>query len=463
MPEPETPRQEQETGIRLQTMIRIRWIAVAGQTAAVLFVAYGLGYEFYLSLCLALVAASAWLNVFLRLRYRASFRLSETATVALLGYDILQLAVLLFLTGGLQNPFSALLVVPVIVSASTLPVRRILPLGALSVAAASVLAFHHLPLPWPEGQKAELPLVYVAGVWASIVAMLGFAAVYAFQVAEEARKLSNALAATELVLQREQHLSALDGLAAAAAHELGTPLATIALVAGEMQRLRGADPEIADDIRLLRGQAERCRAILSRLKSLSQSGIDHLGRMPLSSLMEEVAAPHRDFGVELLMSPGAVAGEPVCPRNPAILYGLGNLIENAVDFAQNRVSFTARWDESGIEVEIADDGPGFPAELMERIGDPYMSMRRARSESTGGGLGLGLFIAKTLLERSGAALDFANAAPGDQLPGARIQVRWPRPALEIGGEAAKAGPVENQPSAADVGDRDFDKAARLAR
>jgi two-component system sensor histidine kinase RegB len=432
MPEAEERRSEPETGIRLETMIRIRWIAVAGQTAALLFVAYGLGYAFRLSLCLALVAASAWLNVFLRLRYRASFRLSENATVALLAYDILQLAALLYLTGGLQNPFSALLVVPVIVSASTLPVRRILPLGAFTVAAASLLAFWHLPLPWPAGETPSLPLVYVAGIWVAIVAMLGFAAVFAFQVAEEARKLSNALAATELALQREQHLSALDGLAAAAAHELGTPLATIALVAGEMHRIRGSDAEIAGDIELLRGQAERCRTILSRLKSLS--GVDHLGRMPLSSLMEEVAAPHREFGVEVSISPGPQSGEPVCPRNPGILYGLGNLIENAVDFAESRVSIAARWGEREIEVEISDDGPGYPRELIERIGDPYMSMRRARNESTGGGLGLGLFIAKTLLERSGASLEFANARPGDSLPGARVRVRWPRAVLEIGPE-----------------------------
>jgi len=415
--------------LRLDTLIRIRWMAVTGQTAAVLFVAFVLRYEFHLSLCLALIAASAWLNVFLRLRYQASFRLSETAALALLAYDVLQLAMLLFLTGGLQNPFAMLLVVPVVVSAAAQSVRQIVPLGALTVAAASVLVFLYLPLPWASGGALSLPLVYVAGLWVAIASMLVFTAVYTYRVAEEARQLANALAATELVLQREQHLSVLDGLAAAAAHELGTPLSTIALVSKEMIRELPEDSPLAEDARLLRGQAERCREILQKLTSLSGADDEHIGRLALSSLMEEVAAPHRDFGVALTVTPGAVAGEPVLRRNPAILYGLGNLVENAVDFARGLVDFSARWDEANVEIAIADDGPGLSPDLIERIGEPYMTTRRRGA--SGGGLGLGLFIAKSLLERSGASLEFSNNEGG----GARVVVRWPREAVDIASEA----------------------------
>jgi two-component system sensor histidine kinase RegB len=414
-------------GLRLDTLIRIRWLAIAGQTAALLFTAFALEYELPLAGALALVSASAWLNVFLRARHAASTRLSGPHAAVLLGYDILQLAALLYLTGGMQNPFAVLLVVPVIVSATAHSFRQIVPLGALAILAATVLAFRHLPLPAPPGEPVSLPILVIAGMWVAVCSTLVFTAVYAYLVAHEARKLSAALAATELVLQREQHLSALDGLAAAAAHELGTPLATIALVSREMMReLPGTSP-LAEDAKLLRDQAERCRGILRKLSSLSDDPESHLARMPLSSMMEEVAAPHRDFGVSISIGPGVRPDEPVLRRNPGVLYGLGNLLENAVDFAVSKVEFSARWDGRQISIVIGDDGPGYPADLLERIGEPYMTSRRREREATGGGLGLGLFIAKTLLERSGAQLVFFNATGG----GARIEVHWPRRLVDI--------------------------------
>ena len=415
--------------LRLETLIRIRWLAVFGQTVAVFFVAFVLKYEFYLSLCLALIALSAWLNVFLRLRYRATFRLTNWAAMALLSYDILQLAMLLFMTGGLQNPFAVLLVVPVIVSATAQSFRQIMPLGVLAMLAATVLVFFHLPLPWQPGESLQMPLVYVAGMWVAIASALAFTAFYTYRVADEARKLSNALAATELVLQREQHLSALDGLAAAAAHELGTPLATIALVSKELIRELPQGSPLHDDASLLRSQAERCREILKKLSSLSEEGSSHIGRLALSSLMEEVAAPHRDFGVKLALSPGTTPGEPVFERNAGIVYGLGNLVENAVDFARNKVNFHAEWSDSEVMIKLSDDGPGFPPELLERIGEPFMTTRRRDPDATGGGLGLGLFIAKTLLERSGATLEFSNSS-GD-LPGASVKVKWKRETVDL--------------------------------
>lgn len=416
--------------LRLETLVAIRWLAILGQTLAVTVVAFVLGYEFQLALCLALIAMSAWLNVFLRLRYKASYRLPDKAAMALLAYDILQLSALLYLTGGLQNPFSVLLVVPVIVSAATQSPRQILPLGGLTVAAATVLVFFHQPLPWEAGRSLDLPLALLAGTWVAIVSTLVFTAVYAYRVADEARKLSDALAATELVLQREQHLSNLDGLAAAAAHELGTPLATIALVSKEMMRELAEDSPLREDASLLRSQAERCRQILQKLSSLSGEGDSHIGRLALSSLMEEVAAPLRSFGVELAVTPGAKPGEPVLARNPGILYGLGNLLENAVDFAKTRVEFSAAWDGSIITVSIRDDGPGFSPNMIERVGEPFLTTRSRDPEAKGGGLGLGLFIAKTLLERSGATVEFANSRKAET-PGALVTVRWRRDEVDL--------------------------------
>jgi two-component system sensor histidine kinase RegB len=418
-----TPDPQQSHRLRLNTLIKLRWLAIIGQSTAVLVVAYWLEFPLPVSICFALIALSAWLNLFLAFRYPATHRLRPFAALCIMVFDAFQLAGLLFLTGGLTNPFALLLTVPVVVSATSLPLRMTVFLGAQVVALATLLVFFHMPLPWFRGTELPMPFVYVAGTWVAVVSSIAFTGVYAWRVAEEARMLANALAATELVLQREQHLSALDGLAAAAAHELGTPLATIALVAKEMERELADDPRWHEDVTLLRSQSERCREILKRLTSLSTESEVHLAQLPITSLIEEVVAPHRDFGISIKLEPGERLGtEPVGRRNPGVIYGLGNLVENAVDFARDSVTVRWRWDDSNVALDVVDDGRGFPPEIIDRIGEPYMSTRQGAEP--GGGLGLGLFIAKTLLERSGATLSFRNAMePGK---GAMVQVIWPR-------------------------------------
>ena len=421
-----TPDFRQSHRLRLNTLVRLRWLAIVGQSLAVVFVAYGLNFPLPVSLCFAMIACSAWLNLLLTFRYPAAHRLKPLAAFGILTFDALQLAGLLYMTGGLTNPFSLLMTVPVVVSATSLPLRMTAALGALVVATATILVFYHLPLPWYAGAELAMPFVYVAGMWVAVCSSIAFTAIYAFRVAEEARLLANALTATELVLQREQHLSALDGLAAAAAHELGTPLATIALVAKEMERALGDDPKYSEDVTLLRSQSERCREILKRLTSLSSEGEPHLARLPLTSLVEEVIAPHRDFGIAIRLSPGERTGpEPVGRRNPGVIYGLGNLIENAVDFARESVTVHWRWNEEKVVFTIVDDGPGFPPEIVDRIGEPYVSTRQGAEP--GGGLGLGLFIAKTLLERSGAVLSFRNSSGLGE--GAAVEISWTREAF----------------------------------
>lgn len=417
------PDFQQSQRLRLNTLIRLRWLAIVGQSLTVLVVAYGLKFPLPVSMCFALIACSAWMNLLLTFRYPAAHRLTPFSAFAILTFDSLQLAGLLHMTGGLTNPFSLLMTVPVVVSATSLPLRLTALLGALVIVAATLLVFYHLPLPWHEGAPLAMPFIYVAGMWMAVFCSIAFTAIYAFRVAEEARLLANALAATELVLQREQHLSALDGLAAAAAHELGTPLATITLVAKEMEKALGEDPKYGEDVKLLRSQSERCREILKRLTSLSSESEVHLSRLPLTSLVEEVTAPHRDFGISIKLRPGErIGSEPVGRRNPGVIYGLGNLVENAVDFARKNVTIRWKWNEAAVSFSIIDDGPGFPPEIIDRIGEPYMSTRQGTE--AGGGLGLGLFIAKTLLERSGATLDFRNSSePGE---GAIVQISWPR-------------------------------------
>ena len=422
-------RGENRQLLLLQTSIKLRWLAIAGQTLAVVFVTFGLKFEFPSVLCGALIASSVWLNVFLTLRFPAGYRPSDDAASLLLGYDIIQLGLLLYLTGGLQNPFSILLIVPVVVSATSHSQWRSLLLGLLVIIIASVLVFFHEPLPWAPGIRLVTPRLYIAGTWGAIVSSLLFTAIYTFRVAEEARRLAEALSATELVLQREQHLSALDGLAAAAAHELGTPLATIALVSKEMQRELGEEHPLSEDAKLLRSQAQRCRDILQKLTSLSEDGDDHLGKLPITSLIEELVAPHRDFGVSIDISvSGNNDKQPVSQRNPGVIYGLGNLVENAVDFAHSNVKVHAEWDEDTVSIRISDDGPGFPNEVIGRIGEPFVTSRHQSADSIAGGLGLGLFIAKTLLERSGAILSFSNYTKKGV--GAQVDIKWQRQAFD---------------------------------
>ncbi|MGH6937145.1 MAG: ActS/PrrB/RegB family redox-sensitive histidine kinase, partial [Methylocella sp.] len=386
--------------LRVDTLVTLRWLALLGQAAALVVTRFGLGFSLPLGLCLLVIAASAGLNIGLRLRFGRTDRLEEMPAALMLAYDILQLTALLYLTGGIENPFSVLYLAPIMISAVSLSGRITLILTLLMIGAVSALTFRHYPLPWFPGEQLQLPLIYNAGIWIAIVVGAAFIAIYASRVAFEARKLADALAATELVIAREQHLTQLDGLAAAAAHELGTPLATITLIVKDLQKQLPASDPFEEDLALLEQEAGRCRAILGKLTSLGGDAGDIFDDMSLSLLIEEVASPHRDFGVAISIVEEGQGREPVCRRNPGILYGLGNLIENAVDFAASEVRIVAQWNAAWVTMVIEDDGPGFSPDVVGRVGEPYVTTRNDRRAKTeeGTGLGLGLFIAKTLLE-----------------------------------------------------------------
>jgi two-component system, sensor histidine kinase RegB len=423
--------------VRLDTILRLRWLAALGQLAAIFIVVQGLEFDLPVIPCVVIVGLSAFLNLLLQIAFNPMQRLEPVYAAALLALNIVELAGLLFFTGGLQNPFSFLFLAPVLISATALPVRLTIALGVLAVACASLLVFYHFPLPWDGEEPLVLPPIYLFGVWLSIVLAIGVTSLYAFQVTEESRKLSDALAATELVLAREQHLTQLDGLAAAAAHELGTPLSTIFLISRELERSLSDSSPLAGDVKTLREQAQRCRDILSKITQLSASGAP-FDRMPLSTLIEETVAPHRDFGVDIKVRIAvAAAPEPVGSRNPAILYGVGNILENAVDFARSSAEVNAWWNNETVEIVISDDGPGFAPEILKRIGEPYLSRRRSPDEAQGEhrGLGLGVFIARTLLERTGARVSFTNRIFPEH--GAVVQIAWPRQRFEVSEIAAE--------------------------
>ncbi|MUZ61609.1 ActS/PrrB/RegB family redox-sensitive histidine kinase [Agrobacterium vitis] len=413
--------------LRLETLVRLRWLAVAGQTITLAIVALVLQFPMPVLAAAILIGALAVVNFLLQLAFPSTQRLEPIWTLAILALDLCQMGALLFITGGLANPFAPLICVPVIVVFASQPLRHSMALLGLAMICISVQAFTPFPLPWYADYIDRGGPVMLVAIWCSIVSMTAFAAFYAYRVSKEANLLADALAATELVLQKEKHLSQLDGLAAAAAHELGTPLATISVVAKEMERELGKDPRFGEDVQLLRSQSERCRDILKRLTTLSAEDEAHMRQLPLSSLIEEVIAPHRDFGIKLtVVEVSERASEPVGNRNPGILYGLGNLIENALDYARDQVTITVEHDNRHVTIIIEDDGEGFAPDILLRIGEPYVTSRK--SDARAGGLGLGLFIAKTLLERSGAVLTFENR--GTSIPGARVTVRWPRREME---------------------------------
>jgi two-component system sensor histidine kinase RegB len=436
---------EDSRRLRVGTLITLRWIAIFGQAIACLVVYFWMEFDFPVGLCFVFIVASATLNIGLRFGTSGTFRLSDLEALVLLCYDLVQLSFLLYLTGGVTNPFVMLLLAPVTISAVSLPRNLTLFIGIVMLVAATFLCMEFEPLPWYSIEALKFPLLYRASVWSALALSAAFIALYAARVSDEARLLATALSATELVLEREQHLSQLDGLAAAAAHELGTPLATITLIIRELQKTSatGAAEGLKDDLDLLAQEAGRCREILGKLASLGADQGTMMNVLSIDTLIEEVVEPQREFGVKMEISKrgNGAAAPPALARNPGILYGLGNLVENAIDFAQTRVRVDAWWSRDLVTISIEDDGPGFSSAILDRLGDPYLrgrpTDRRTKNDSQSG-LGLGLFIAKTLLERSGATVETFNVSP--PRTGAIVRVTWPRSALEIG--SAKLRPPQ---------------------
>jgi two-component system sensor histidine kinase RegB len=431
-----------EGRLRLNTIVRLRWMAVLGQLIAIGIVTFIFGFSVPIGACLTVIALSAWLNVFLGIRYPPRHRLSVGFATALLIYDIVQLAALLYLTGGINNPFTMLIVAPVTVSAATLPPRTTIVLGFIALASTALLVVEHEPLPWYEGTAFELPRMYKFGIFAAVCASTTFMALYAWRLTKESRQMSAALAATDLVLAREQKLHALDGLAAAAAHELGTPLSTIAVVTKELEHHVGADDPLRDDIQLLNAQALRCREILLKLTRRPSEQDPLHARVSVRAMLEEAAAPYRSGKTDITIvagpadaETGAVSPEAVAERRPGVIYGLGNIIENATEFALNEVTIRALWNAAEVVVTITDDGPGFPPDVMDNVGEPYVTTRPAediagmsKADFGTSGLGLGFFIAKTLLERSGASVSLENRM--GPATGAIVRITWPRDIFE---------------------------------
>jgi two-component system sensor histidine kinase RegB len=420
--------------VRLRTVLIIRWVAIAGQALTLLVVHYGLGFPLPIGWAGVTVAALAGATLAVQMRRRQSERLTDRESALYFGFDIAQLAVLLYLTGGLHNPFSVLILAPVTVSAAALSYRSTIGLALLAAACIVLLAVDHLPLPWPAG-SFHVDDLFVAAFAVALILAIIFLTFYVYRVAEESRRLSDALAAAQGALDREQRLSSLGALAAAAAHELGSPLGTISLVAKELAHELPEGSSHRADAELLVSQSQRCRDILAELSRRPDQKKDHFNMLPAGLLVELAAAPHSRphvvVRIELQPDP-AEPQDPLMPRRPEIMHGLGNLLQNAIEFSREEVKATIAWTRTELVVTIADDGPGFPQDVLRRLGDPYLYSAASegldQGHRQGDHMGLGIFIAQNLLERTGGTVSFRNHDYG----GAEARVAWPRAAFTNG-------------------------------
>jgi len=436
---------ERSSWVRLRTLVILRWIAILGQITALVVSVRILGLDFEVGLAAMAIGASIIANLFSTFLYPETKRLSELEAMLMLLFDLLQLCLLLYLTGGLNNPFALLVLAPVTIAATFLRLRDTAILGIITILILTALAAWHIPLRSMAGDVLQMPDLFRFGFWVALVIGVVFLGAYARLITSEIHEMSDALLATQMALAREQKITDLGGVVAATAHELGTPLATIKLVSGELLDELGDDPDLADDVRLIGEQANRCTAIL---RSMGRAGKDdlHMRRVPLEGLLQEAAEPHlmRGKRLEFVISDETEmpARQPIIERRPEIVHGLRNLVQNAVDFSSDKVLIESTWTEKSVSVRISDDGPGYPSAILARIGDPFMRRREDTSRPGYEGMGLGLFIAKTLLERSGARLDFAN---GGALGGALVAVTWNRDQIDPSKGDRAGGLGENLP------------------
>lgn len=446
-------RNRRSNWVKLRTLVLLRWVAILGQIGAVSVAVYGFGLSLQIGPIAMVIGLPIIVNIVSLFLFPESRRLSETEADLMIGFDIVQLGILLYLTGGLNNPFALLILAPVTIASTILPLRSTLILGAITLAIVSSLRFASLPIMTASGFPLVLPDIFIFGFWAALVIGVVFLGIYARQVTQETISMGEALVATQMALAREQKLTDLGGVVAAAAHELGTPLATIKLVSSELIDELSEHEDLREDAVLIREQADRCRDIL---RSMGRAGKEDqlLRSAPMETVVLEASEPHMNRGksvsIDIIRPNDEGLSQPNIYRRPEIIHGIRNLVQNAVDFATDVVRVEISWSDAVISVRISDDGPGYPQSILGRIGDPFVRRRRPEADTTPRpgyeGMGLGLFIAKTLLERSGAALTFANGgarALSGKSGGAIVSVEWPRTSIEAQVDETRGALGEN--------------------
>lgn len=443
MPSPRISSAKNSNLVPLRTLTNLRWMAILGQAAALSVASMYFQITLPWGFCASAVGSSVIANLVFMTVFPVNKRLTEHEAVAMLLFDLGQLALLLTVAGGLTNPFALLVLAPVTISATALSLRSTVIVAFMAIMLVTLTDQFGQPMQISDGSTLEVhPLLRVGYLLAIVVGIL-FISLYSRRVATEIRAMSDALFAAQMALAREQKLTDLGGVVAATAHELGTPLATIKLVSTEMiDELEGQE-SLMQDAMLIREQADRCRDIL---RSMGRAGKEdlHLKQAPLEAVVHEAAEPHLARGKSVIFAVQSVEDstkQPNILRQPEVIHGLRNMVQNAVDFAHANVWVDMTWNAAEVSVRISDDGPGFPAQVIGRIGDPFVTLKTQQLppgvRKDYEGMGLGLFIAKTLLERTGAEMTFANGSDpflaARERPdrcGAVVVVRWPRAEIE---------------------------------
>ena len=395
--------------IGARQILNIRWLALVGQLAALLFTYFILEFDIPIGGALFVIGLGVAMNVF-QARRTMIMRDQPDQSFIALTFDVLQLSGLLFFTGGLLNPFVVLLLAPVAVSAVILERRETLILIVLVACCVSFVALFHYPLPWDASNIRQSGL-YLVGLWLSMVLSVFFIGIYAWWLSSRARRLDEALGEARLVLAKEQQAVALGTLATAAAHRLGSPLNTITVIVHEMMRDIDKQNPLHEDVMLLRSEAERCRLILAELDDYGQTeNMDAGNTVPLSVLIDEIAKTRMDIGaliIDISLDSRSAMPMPAARRRPEIIHALEDLLKNAVEFAKTRVDVTIRCTISDVTITISDDGPGFAGSVLSRVGAPWNTSRQGKHAHRG----LGIFIASNLIETLGGSILYNN---GDQ-------------------------------------------------
>ena len=395
--------QQLDERILLKNLINIRWIAIAGQLSAIIIVSFFLNIKIPLFLCLLVIVVSILVNFLSLYPKTSSNYLSENEAFYFLLYDTSQLALLLYLTGGIYNPFSLLLIAPVIISASYLKISYSIFLSFLSIIIVFSISLFYVEIDWSE--QFVIPKLFTNGLILSLIIAIIFIAVYVYILANSFRKISNALNQTQIALINQKKISEIGSLSAAAAHEFSTPLNTIFLVLGDLKKEKIIRDNLKSEILLLETQANRCKKILFNLSKNPQKLKD-------TFLQKTTASKLIDLNIEKFINNKKnkikikifkEKNEPLINYSDEIMYGLGNIIQNAIEHAKRKIDVNISWNMNNIFISIKDDGEGFPNEILERIGNPYIS-----SKNNENNMGLGIFIAKNLIENIGGNIKFYN-------------------------------------------------------
>ena len=413
-------RTKENLNLDKNTLTILRYIAIFGQFFAINFVFFYLKLEFPIIESYIIVFLGLATNLFLQFKIRVN-QLKDTYASFFLLYDLIQLSALLYLTGGILNPFSFLLIIPAIVSSTFLSMGTTIILGVITSFMLFLLGHFYISLPGMDETIFYVPNFYKFGLLTSILIGLIFLSYFGIRFSGETKKRSEALNKLQEVIAKEYELESLGGQAAAAAHSLGTPLATISVVAKELKKEIGNNKEISKDVDLLISQTKRCSEILKQISKKQIEEDNFLSSIRIEDLLEEIINSFRETSskhIELITDEDQ--NKINIQRTPEIIYGLRNFIGNAIKFSKSKVQINLKSNDKIIEIKIYDDGPGIPEDIINKIGEPYIKSK-SKELSSNSGLGLGTFLGKTLLERQGAILKFKR---NSKLGGAQVTLSW---------------------------------------